>query len=139
MPRQGYVTRRQAPAGYVAVTRPLAKTLYEQGYAVTLCGNNVNSFHVFDGWHLGYATQKDNRHEAPEDRPTFDSIVGSFVSYLDKELGTYAVYYVKREDYRASQGWTPITSLRCRTCGEGGHQRAGQCMMCATRPSTAGK
>jgi len=34
---------------------------------------------------------------------------------------------------------SPITRVACRTCGEGGHQIDGQCVRCATNPSTAGK
>ena len=89
--------RRYAPQGYTAVTKPLARQLYNAGVAVTLCGNNVNSFHVFGGWHLGCTITKD----WPQGYESFDDIVSNFLSYLDHELGTYSVFYVKTSDLPA--------------------------------------
>ena len=90
--RHAYVTKRIAPEGYVAVTRKLAELLYSDGYSVTVCGNNVTSFHVFDGWHLGCTVQRDIL-----DDKSFDVLLNSFMFYLDSELGTYPVFYVKQE------------------------------------------
>jgi hypothetical protein len=133
MARYAYVTRRLAPLGYVAITKPLAKELYEQGHAITLCMNNVNAYHIFQGWHLGYVIDKESPLYSDY---RFDDLVGSYRTYQPKsELGTYVVYYVKTcnlQAYWQARG-------RCRTCGEGGHLVAGQCILCATRPSTAGK
>lgn len=105
MSRYAYATRRLAPVGYVAVTKPLAKELYEQGHAVTLCGNNVNASHVFKGWYLGYTiTKQEMDIQAYCPHPTFAAIAGSFLSYLDKELGAYVVYYVKASAIQAHKG-----------------------------------
>ena len=90
--RYAYVTRRVAPQGYVAVTKPLAELIYNAGKLVTLCGNNVNVFHVFDGWHLSCTIIKDMHVQC------FNNSVNSFLSYLDKELGSYVVFYIRRED-----------------------------------------
>ena len=90
--RYVYVTGREAPEGYVAVTKLLAQSIYNAGKSVTLCGNNINAFHVFGGWHLGCTVSKDTHAQC------FDDIVNSFLSYLDKELGSYVVFYVKKED-----------------------------------------
>lgn len=89
--RNAYVTKREAPKSYVAVTKPLAKALYEQGKMVTLCGSNVNSFHVFNGWCLGVTLR------GPE-ACCFDTIVNSFQANLEPELGRYAVFYTKKEN-----------------------------------------
>lgn len=104
----GYPTKRYCPQGYVAVTKPLARKLYELGYSVTFCGNNVNAYHVFNGWHLGCTmniSERDGTYNPytketiPDD---FQDVVNNFLSYLDKELGTYCVYYVKQSDYEIS-------------------------------------
>lgn len=90
--QHAYVTKRVAPRGYVAVTRKLAQVLYDEGYPLTICGNNVNTFHVFGGWHLGYTLKKDRHNDN-----TFDDILNSWKHYLERELGTYPVFYVKQE------------------------------------------
>ena len=89
--RKGRTTRRLAPPGYVAIDKNLAGALFDAGKSVTLCGNNVNSYHVFDGWHLG-ATFHQGENE------TLNVIVSHFMAYLEHELGTYPVFYVKKED-----------------------------------------
>ena len=90
--RHAYVTKRIAPAGYVAVTRKLAEVLYNESYPVTVCANNVNSFHVFDGWGLGCTFQNEKH-----DNNRFNVLLNSFMFYLEKELGTYPVFYVRQE------------------------------------------
>lgn len=95
--RSAYVTKRIAPQGYVAVTRKLAEILYNEGYPVTVCGNNVNSFHVFNGWHLGYTLNKQLINEFSAYDHTFESLLCNFMFHLEKELGTYPVFYVRQE------------------------------------------
>jgi hypothetical protein len=103
--KTGYITKRDSPQGYVAVTKPLARKLYELGYNVTLAGNNINSYHIFEGWHLGYTINIASAPSSydPYTKETtlddFSYIVQSFLSYLDRELGYYCVYYVKETDY----------------------------------------
>ena len=87
-------TKRLAPDGYQAIDRPSAKMAYEAGLPVTVAGNNVNSYHVFNGWHLG-CTIADC-----DDRQTFDSILANFMFYLEPEIGRYPVFYVKSTDIR---------------------------------------
>ena len=102
--KNAYVTKRLATSGYVAVTKPLARKLYEEGKAITLAGNNVNSFHIFNGWNLGCTVKKEqvDRHcaQGHTDEPSymFESLVNNFLFYLDNELGKYPVFYVKREE-----------------------------------------
>ena len=92
--KDAYVTKRYSPQGYVAVTKPLARLLYSQGYAVTMCGNNVNCYHIFDGWRLGCTINNDKDKDY-----TFDEIVGNYVSYNTNELLRYPVFYVKSSAY----------------------------------------
>ena len=89
--RNGFITKRIAPQGYVAVTIQLAEQLFNEGKKVTLCGNNVNNFHVFDGWRLGCTIVKEND-------ATFTEHVKQFMQYMEKELGRYPVFYVQRGD-----------------------------------------
>jgi hypothetical protein len=57
------------------------------------------------GWHLGYTINIASAHSSydPYTKETtlddFSDIVQSFLSYLDRELGYYCVYYVKETDY----------------------------------------
>lgn len=88
--KHAYVTReRSCPIGYVTVTKPLARILHTAGMSVTICGDNVDSFHVFDGWHLGYTIP------LSED---FDVCCRDFLSYLESEVGNYLVFYTKKEN-----------------------------------------
>ena len=96
--KNAYITRRIAPQGYVAVTKPLAKDLYEKNIDVTLAGNNINAYHIFGGWHLGYTVNKKEVEEKTTADHSFQDICNNFLMYLEDELGTYPVFYVKKED-----------------------------------------
>lgn len=97
--KHAYVTKREAPAGYVAITKPYAASLYEQGIAVTMCTNNVNAYHIFQGWHLGYTIDKKIDTDNGYGDYSFNDFVGSYLSYnANGELGNYAVFYVKASD-----------------------------------------
>lgn len=101
MPRHCYITRRSAPEGYVAVTIGLAKLLWDQGKDVTIAGNNVNSFHIFKGWYLSCTINKEeySRYMADSSKVhDLQTVVSNFMVYLEKGLGTYPVFYVKKED-----------------------------------------
>ena len=98
MPKIGYPTRRISPEGYRAITKPLAQAMYDLDYPITLCGNNVNSYHVFQGWGLGHTIIKKCTNGAP---CPFGYRVNNFLSYMDRELGYYVVYYVRTEDLQA--------------------------------------
>ncbi len=89
--RNCHVTKRIAPLGYVAVTKPLARELYLAQKDVTFCGNNVNSFHVFEGWQLGstYCLSSYGPNSS------FEDLVKNFLFYLEPELGRYVVFYTK--------------------------------------------
>ena len=89
--RNAYVTKRQAPQGYVAVTRPLAEQLYNEGKEITLCGNNVRMFHIFQGWGLGFTANNTQIEE-------FQLLVNSFLHHLYPEFGSYPVFYVRKCD-----------------------------------------
>ena len=86
--RHAYITKRAAPDGCWAITRPLAELLYNKGIAITLCGSNVSSFHVCAGWLLGCTI--DNAEGGH-----FSDIVEMFAWNVPPELGRYVVYYVK--------------------------------------------
>ena len=83
------ITKRIAPLGYVAVDKREAKKAFDAGYDVTVAGNNVNSFHVFGGWHLGCTIN--NKEDADWQRH-----INAFLFYLDRELGSYPVFYVNK-------------------------------------------
>ena len=94
--KNAYVNKnRIAPSGYVAVTRPLAEKLWKEGKNVTLCGNDVNSFHVFDGWRLGCTVSSSLEWCYSK---TFEDVVNNFLFYLEAELGKYPVFYIKQND-----------------------------------------
>ena len=97
----GYATKRLAPQGYKAITKPLAESMYNAGYPVTLCGNNVNSYHVFQGWYLGHTIQRSDIEERSYLVYSFADLLNNFMFYLERELGYYAVYYVKETDLQA--------------------------------------
>jgi hypothetical protein len=88
-------TRRDAPRGYVAIDKNLARELYNKQIEIAVCGNNVNAFHVFGGWHLGYTPSAECMIES-----TFDDMLNNFLFYLDAELGRYPVFYTKRENIK---------------------------------------
>lgn len=81
-------TKRHAPKGYVAVRRPDAKALFDAGQEVVVAGNNVNSYHVFNGWVLSFVLRAGQ---------PFETQIDSFMFYLEPELGKYPVFYVKAD------------------------------------------
>lgn len=91
--RGAYVTKRIAPDSCVAITKLLAQQLFEEGEQVTLCGNNVNSYHIFDGWNLGCTVVREN----VGDEKSFDDLCKLYLAHLDRELGRYLVFYVKKK------------------------------------------
>ena len=97
--KTGYITKRVAPHGYVAVTKPLARKLYEQGRDITICGNNVNAYHIFHGWHLGCTINIHQEHTVDSNNKPIDfgDIIQNYLYYLEPSMGVYYVYYVKYE------------------------------------------
>lgn len=95
MPRNSYTTKCLAPTGYVAVTKPLAKRLYESGVCITFTGDRVNSCHVFDGYHSGCTIHKSDTSEYD----TFESVVKAYTHYAMNGLGTHPVFYVEKCAY----------------------------------------
>lgn len=96
MPRNGFVTSRISPEGYVCVTLPLAKELYQAGSVIILCGNNVacqdeRMFRLF-GWQVHHL--KANLH-------TLDSISTAYLERRGKVVGRYVVFYVKKDELDA--------------------------------------
>jgi hypothetical protein len=89
--RYAYKTKRHSPKGYVAVTKLMARELWSKGCDVTFCGNNVNSYHVFGGWRLGYTSNKEYSERC------FDAVCIDMLSYMEDELGRYLVYYVRSD------------------------------------------
>jgi hypothetical protein len=85
--------RRITPKGYVCVDIHLAKRLFDQQIEFTIAGNNINSFHIFNGWYLGYTPSLEAMTEQ-----TFDALLNNWIFYLDPELGSYPVFYVSKEN-----------------------------------------
>ena len=98
--KNAYKTKRLAPQGYVAVNKNLAEILYNEHIPVTIAGNNVNSFHIFNGWTLGCTMVKNFIVQYGEEN-TFSRLVKGFMQYTERELGTYPVFYVETEIYQA--------------------------------------
>lgn len=93
--RCAYITKRKGPEGYVAVTKLYAELLHLQGIAVTICGNNVNSYHVFHGWYLGMTLKQGD---------DFHKQVNRYVYNSSTELLRYPVFYVKKECIQERKG-----------------------------------
>lgn len=68
--------------------KPAARKAYDNGETVILVGDNVNEFHILDGWHLGCRIAKNEF-----DNGSFDAHVAQFEFYLERELGRRAAYY----------------------------------------------
>jgi hypothetical protein len=88
MARKGRTTNRTAPDGYIGIDKNLARELYEKGIEITIAGNNVNAYHIFDGWHLGCTPSKEAMQET-----AFTAYLNAFMFSLEPELGTYPVFY----------------------------------------------
>lgn len=102
--KKGYATKRYAPPGYIAITKPLARTAYEQGYHVTLCGNNVNSSHIFKGWHLGYTIHKHDENKQTYEHGEwrdydFQELVDSYMCHNESSLCKYPSFYISLDNY----------------------------------------
>jgi len=97
-----FLHRRECPIGYIQCDRVKALELYNRGYPITVCGNNVNHMHVFDGWRLGYTFSNNHLNratwEALNDINDFETRLANYQFYLEPELGTYVVFYVKQSE-----------------------------------------
>ena len=100
---KGRVTGRIAPEGYQYIDRNLAKAVYQADKPITIHGNNINSYQIFEGWRLGYTVQKSDQESRAGvyDDVSLEGIVRRYMSYLEPELGRYAVYCVRKGDLTA--------------------------------------
>ncbi len=80
---------------YAKINKVQARKLYDSNETVLVVGDNVNSFHFENGWHLTYIVTKTDI-DKREDGWTFDKLVRNFEWYLDRELGRRAAYYVRQ-------------------------------------------
>ncbi len=92
---KGHWTTRQPPTGYVCIDVYLAHRMFDAKLACTMTGNNVNAWHVFGGWRLGYTWSID----AMTDQ-TFAELLNNWLYYLDSELGSYPVFYARKSDLK---------------------------------------
>ena len=84
--------KREVPYGWTYIARDVARRVWESNdYRIVMHGNNVNHYHIFHGWHLGYEPNDEVR------GGNFDDAVGGFMSYLDKELGTYPCFLARKK------------------------------------------
>jgi hypothetical protein len=88
--KNAYITKREAPEGYVVVTRILAEAIFERGFGVTVCGSKVNQFNIFRGENHGLTLRKIQTPEA-----VFDTLVDTFIEAMPKSLGRNCVFYVR--------------------------------------------
>ena len=94
MPKRDGRFTRPAPAGgwrYVARNK-VAKYWRDMTMEIGMHGNNVNSAHVYSGWHLCY-----NPTDTTRLTDTFEDTASNFQSYMDRELGTYVVFMVRKK------------------------------------------
>ena len=100
---KGRVTQRIAPEGYQYIDRNLAKAVYQADKPITIHGNNINSYHVFEGCRLGYTIQRSDQESRAGlyDDSSLEGIVRRYMSYLEPELGKYVVYCVRKTDLTA--------------------------------------
>jgi len=83
------MNKREIPNGYKQINITQARKLWGTGAEITVYPNNVNSYHVFGGWHLGCTADEDRQAES-----TFDEFHNAWLSYLDSELGRYGVWLI---------------------------------------------
>jgi hypothetical protein len=91
MAKNHHTTNRIAPDGYISITRPLAEAMFNMGYYVILCADNVNHAHILKGWCLGYIMYKENDED-------FNALVKNYMCHTEPELGRRPVFYVKCTD-----------------------------------------
>ena len=65
-----------------------ARKAYNAGQKIILAGDNVNDYHILNGWCLGIEISKEASADA-----AFDEHVAQFEYYLERELGRRAAYY----------------------------------------------
>jgi hypothetical protein len=91
-----YITKREAPEGYVAITRPLAEAMFNAGQSVILCSEKVNQFSITEREQWGFEVSK-----ATADRP-FALLIYDFVHELPPQLGKRCVFYANAEEAQAT-------------------------------------
>jgi hypothetical protein len=77
---------------YTRISKTKARKLYEAGYSVVIVGDNVNTFHFFDGWYLAHRIASTDGREM-----TFDAQVINFEFYLERELGRRSAFYLENQ------------------------------------------
>lgn len=73
-----------------------ARKRYHAGEEIIIVGDNVNQFHILDGWALGLRISNQDDKESRDmglDMPTFDQRVDNFEDYMERELGRRCAYY----------------------------------------------
>ncbi len=63
---------------------------------MTICGSNVNDYHVFQGWCLG-RTMCRNDYDTDPCAADFDRRVVEYCYYSSPEMLRYPVFYVRQE------------------------------------------
>lgn len=87
-----YITKREAPEGYVAVTRSLAEALYRQGFQVVLCGSEVNQYNILERAHRGYVVSKQTATKP------FALLIYDYMQVLPPSLGKHCVFYARASE-----------------------------------------
>jgi len=93
--------------GFIRInSRQLATLFRDPDFRFTgfIVGNNVSPFHFFGGWHLACRLDGLNRED-------FDRSINSFLFYLDPELGTRAVIFVRPSAIRRASNPAFVPTL----------------------------
>lgn len=78
--------------GHIRINRAQLKRLFRNpGFTFTgfIVGNNVNTFHFFDGWHLAHRISSRNEKD-------MNDTINGFEWYLESELGNRAAIFLKK-------------------------------------------
>jgi len=72
----------------IKLNKTQARRRYNAGEEIILVGDNVNTWHILNGWRLGCEISQERSAGAD-----FDSHVSQFEYYLEREIGKRAAYY----------------------------------------------
>lgn len=94
MPSNGRVTKRVCPAGWVCITQPLARELFNKGFMLVVTGNKTDFRSQYGGvWVINN-----------KDILSFNTWCKSILEGMSKVFGRYLVFYVTTSDYERFSG-----------------------------------
>lgn len=101
------------------LNKRIARQMFENNEPFYIAGDNVNEYHIKQGWVLGLPIKPE---EYKRDGCTFNQFVSNFEIYLERELGRRAAFwsdapraykraevYVVQGNYGGVAGWEDLT------------------------------